>query len=138
MLCLNLIMARERKTDDQAAFPEMQGDSHWWAIMEYINMDHPDEDARWAHTSEEILRRFGLSPYSTAGEVRQAARKKREEYLKLLRDNGMEDILPDLFFLLGSTDNLETIHDIIFFLNIGEIFRTPYRPLDKTKPDLLK
>jgi len=69
-------------TDTDFPFKNMQGASQQSAREEYINIDHPDEDAIQSVRNEERLDLLGLNAYSTANEVRQTALSIRAELQK--------------------------------------------------------
>ncbi len=115
-------MSSERQVmgDSVKPFAYMSGAEFQADIEEYINLREPDSDAIDAHNQRDILDRLKLSEYSTAQEVRERAEEIKIELHHFLsgsrRGGSYEHIAHDLFIVLGRTNDVYDLEDVLLFL----------------------
>lgn len=96
-------------------FQDMQSDGHRYDVMEFINIDNPDEDAKDAARKEHLLDLLDLGAYSTADDVRRRAISFRRQ----AQEKGVNtETLNALKWVLGKTnDCLDDSEFSLFLLN---------------------
>jgi hypothetical protein len=108
--------------DKEHPFIDMQGAGQQSAVEEYVNSEHPDEEATYAVKNEERLNLLGLNPNSTAEEVRRKAIDLRTEAIE---SNIKMDTVLALKWALGRTKDCISDEEFALFIfsnwNFNEI-----------------
>lgn len=108
-------------------FGFMQGQSQFWEEIEYINCDHPDEEAIEASRNRDRLTRLGLNSYSTAHDVRQRAYQLKEQFQNIIKNGGnggFENLAGDLDWALTITGDVVNQMETYAFLLTDNTFES--------------